>query len=128
MSIICSINKELSFWFKHAELRYWAIPEIRYTSPKEDMEIPPKFYQHFAQEIKTRGEKNKKTKKKTKKKKKKKHFFGCKGKEYMVIPKCWSFLVQEMGIPSFLLFFIQKIGTHKFSLKLKLCLSSWGCP
>ena len=55
MSIICSINKELSFWFKHAELRYWAIPEIRYTSPKEDMEIPPKFYQHFAQEIKTRG-------------------------------------------------------------------------
>ena len=63
------------------------IPEIRCTSPKEDMGIPnilTTFFIGKSQKIK--------------------HFFGCKGKEDMGIPKIFNHLGQIMGIPNFLLF------------------------
>ena len=51
----------------------WAIPEIRCTPPKEDMGIPKILTTFFHWEIPQI-----------------KHFFGCMGKEDMVIPKIFN--------------------------------------
>ena len=76
----------------------WAIPEIRCTSPKEDMGIPKIVTTFFIG-----------------KSQKSKQFFGCKGKEDMGIPKIFNhFKYKKLEIPIFYYFWHKKLGIPIF--------------
>ena len=102
-------GKEMSRIFEEVTIQiittciYWAIPEITCTPPKEDMRIPtilPTFFIGKSKKIK--------------------HFFGCKGKEDMGIPKIFNhFQYKKWEFPIFLTIF--DIKNWKFPFFKTIC-------